>query len=169
MTPYEKDLEYAKNMVRIRDAFFYKKLDNEKSIIKSVSYDTNNDNAQYFLYEFACTESFEEDYIIEFNPANIEPVCRETLVSTESILLEQTDTHITFCNEDGNSEISIPYPLEYSEDIHFQNSLIYDEFTNRMILISWYMYNNPLAPEIMYDFYYTEYDRVLQLVDNIDE
>lgn len=173
LSQYELDLQYAKNILRIRDAFMNSVLDDDPRIIR-----TKSGYSFSFRDEPDESDEYSDEYF-EKSDEIINVQCYDdvgrgsytTIIDYGGLLIEDGDTHIMISKDDYGTGVEYIYPTEYGEAEHFQQSLIYDEFTNRMILTSWYLSKHPIDKDAHYicDFDLNRYNDIIAILDEYKE
>jgi len=145
---YREDLEYAKKILKLLQE--------------------TNSNGFKDITNLMVTDNKDEKYLVKLDTRNEDVLSLSkkdskdtsrssdnSVCCTDSIIVEYGDSSICITENDFESYIEIDYPIEYTEEIHFQNSTIYNENQNRLILLCWYLNleQNRLPGIIMFDLY----------------
>lgn len=150
MTTYNEDLEFAKNLLAICKATKEQTLDNKRFKINETKYwidlrfSAIEDNGDYDPNSDDDDDE-DEHYIVSVELDGTVSVydgedknC--SYYTEDELMLEYGDTEILIETiEHSFFREKLPTPTEYTEEIHFQNSLLYTEFQNRILLVCWYL------------------------------
>lgn len=150
MSTYNEDLEFAKNLLAICKATKEQTLDDKRFKINDtkywidLSFSVLEDNGDYN------PDGDNEDdddchYIVSVELDGT--VCGYdgednncSYYTEDELLLEYGDTEIIIETiENSYFRERFPTPIEYTEEMHFQNSLLYTKLQNRILLVSWYL------------------------------
>lgn len=150
MGKYHEDLEFAKKIVKMRNLFADGKFDNDERV-------TNN-------AEKCCWRFTENHYkIIDFYYGDVVE-SSESIITESTFLVEDEDTAVWF----GSDDISISLPYEFTEEIHFQNSLIYDDYTNKILVMCWYITKHKHKETTMIEIHTGSLDLMLSIIDEME-
>lgn len=132
MSTYNEDLEYAKKILKLLQ-------ETNSNGFKDITnlMVTNYGDEKYLVKHDTLTEdvlSLSKEDLNDTSRSSDNSVC-----STDSITVEYGDSSICITENHFDSYIEIEYPIEYTEEIHFQYSTIYNENQNRLILLCWYL------------------------------
>ena len=163
MTQYELDLQYAKDMVRVRNALHDGTIDPDAVTITLSNADelkyqiTVNETVRVFA-TIGCNDEFGREYSY---------VSKKWLHDIHSNEVELHWNESVFPPSKRNSEwSSIPIQSGYDEGMYFQDSLIYNNTVLRNIVLINYLYANPLPkPYDKFIFNLSYFELVLNVLD----
>jgi hypothetical protein len=171
MTKYDEDLEYAKKILNLLNKIKDKKIVHEQLFTRTLNYgiprtiefayivSTHNTVVSMSIGNSQENSTEDEDY---------ESVCNQS-----SLIFEYTDTKIWICNTDEPDMDPLILDIfdDYSEEVYFQNSLIYSDFVNRMLLIHSYLMNptNRIKGIGIFEISWSKMDDVLKIIDELED
>lgn len=169
MSTYNEDLLYAKKILNLLNKIKDNKLVHEQLFTRTVNYHpTSVIEMAYIVSTHSTVISLTKD-----NDSNYQNKVYKSVGSNVSLIFEYSDTNIWICDHDDDDmvPISIPLRTDYSEEAYFQNSLIYSDFVNRILLIYTYLMHptNHIQGISIFDISWIKMDNVLKIVDELEE
>ena len=160
MTPYEEDLEYAKNVLR------FIQIVRSGANIKNPNY-TYAD--RYHFVDLHCRAGIEN--IVSLTEGLNDEISSNSIITRTANLMIEYLSDYSIRMVDGDDLIEIEYPELYTEEIHFQNSLLYSTLVNRYLLLCWYLKleENRLDGISLIDVELSHYDFFVQVNGELND
>lgn len=136
---YEDDLEYAKGLVELRDAFIAGEL-SEDGYIKTINYG----DSKHFKY----TLSVKPREVFRYCHYGFDYVSSFQEIEGCFMFIHDNKAKQFWINDVG---IHVPASeINSSEELHFQNSLVYSDSVVRELLVFGYFMEHPMPEEYQY-------------------
>jgi len=168
MSSYIEDLEYAKKILNLLNKIKDKKIVHEQLFTRTLNYGISRTiEFAYIVSTHSTVVSLTIGNSQDNSTTDYESICNKT-----SLIFEYTDTKIWICDTDDPDmdPISMDIFDDYSEEVYFQNSLIYSDFVNRMLLIHSYLMNptNRIKGISIFEISWSKMDDVLKIIDELE-